>query len=66
MSRENKMGYEEIRSRMKKEVKPHRDGAAPKNQYSVNRLNAFVEAARKNFGSKAASELHKEMTSRRR
>lgn len=61
-----KMGYEEIRSRMKREVIKHGEGTGPRGRYSQNRLNALAVRAQKKFGDKAAIELGKEFTSKRR
>ena len=40
--------YEEARRLMKKEVVPHPSGTAPKNRYSLNRMNAIANAVKKN------------------
>ena len=60
------MDYEQIRRTMKREIKPHRDGTAPKNAFSTNRLNALANTAELKYGSSAAKELHKEFTSKRK
>lgn len=58
--------FDDVRRQMKKEIVPHRNGTGPKNRYSENRLNAMARTVELKYGSSAARELHKEMTSKRR
>jgi len=60
------MDYEQIKKTMRREVRPLRDGTAPKNRFSQNRLESLANTARLKYGDKAARELHKEMTSKQR
>lgn len=53
------MGFEEIRGRVKKELKNP-------NPYTNNRLQGFQERCEKSFGQKAVNEISREFTSGKR